>query len=297
MREIKKNQGNKMISATSCYVVAEIGINHNGDLETAMKLMREAKACGCDAVKFQKRTIDLVYTKEELAKLRDSPFGSTNRDLKEGLEFGKSEYQELAELAEEIEIDWYASPWDQKSIEFLLDYDIPYLKVPSALVTSTEYLQACASSGRPLLVSTGMCDLKMIKQAVEVILSAGGEIACLYHCTSTYPSSIDELNLRGIYTLQEEFSNIPIGYSGHEITPHTTLMAAVMGARSVERHMTLSRALWGTDQAASLEVPAFAKLVRQIRNIELASGDGQIRFYESEIPIAEKLRKVDDLFS
>ena len=286
-----------MISATSCYVVAEIGINHNGDLETAMKLMREAKACGCDAVKFQKRTIDLVYTKEELAKLRDSPFGSTNRDLKEGLEFGKSEYQELAELAEEIEIDWYASPWDQKSIEFLLDYDIPYLKVPSALVTSTEYLQACASSGRPLLVSTGMCDLKMIKQAVEVILSAGGEIACLYHCTSTYPSSIDELNLRGIYTLQEEFSNIPIGYSGHEITPHTTLMAAVMGARSVERHMTLSRALWGTDQAASLEVPAFAKLVRQIRNIELASGDGQIRFYESEIPIAEKLRKVDDLFS
>ena len=182
-------------------------------------------------------------------------------------------------------------------IEFLLDYDTPYLKVPSALVTSKEYLQACASSRKPLLVSTGMCDLQMIKQAVEVILSAGGQIACLYHCTSTYPCSIDELNLRGIQTLQKEFPDIPIGYSGHEVTPYTTLIAAVMGARSVERHLTLSRALWGTDQAASLEVPAFAKLVRQIRNIELASGDGQIRFYESEIPIAEKLRKVDDLFS
>ena len=286
-----------MISATSCYVVAEIGINHNGDLETAMKLMREAKACGCDAVKFQKRTVDLVYTKEELANLRDSPFGRTNRDLKEGLEFGKSEYQELAELARDIEIDWYASPWDKASIEFLLNYDIPYLKVPSALVTNTEYLQACASSCKPLLVSTGMCDLQMIKQAVEVILSADGQIACLYHCTSTYPCSIDELNLRGIHTLQEEFPDIPIGYSGHEVTPYTTLIAAVMGARSVERHLTLSRALWGTDQAASLEVPAFAKLIRQIRNIELVSGDGQIRFYESEIPIAEKLRKVDDLFS
>ena len=286
-----------MISATSCYVVAEIGINHNGDLETAMKLMREAKACGCDAVKFQKRTVDLVYTKEELANLRDSPFGSTNRDLKEGLEFGKSEYQELAELARDIKIDWYASPWDRASIDFLLDYDTPYLKVPSALVTSKEYLQACASSRKPLLVSTGMCDLQMIKQAVEVILSAGGQIACLYHCTSTYPCSIDELNLRGIQTLQKEFPDIPIGYSGHEVTPYTTLIAAVMGARSVERHLTLSRALWGTDQAASLEVPAFAKLIRQIRNIELASGDGQIRFYESEIPIAEKLRKVDDLFS
>lgn len=286
-----------MISAKSCYVVAEIGINHNGDLEAAMKLMREAKACGCDAVKFQKRTVDLVYTKEELANLRDSPFGSTNRDLKEGLEFGKSEYQELAELAKDIEIDWYASPWDQKSIEFLLDYDTPYLKVPSALVTSKEYLQACASSRKPLLVSTGMCDLQMIKQAVEVILSAGGQIACLYHCTSTYPCSIEELNLRGIQTLQKEFPDIPIGYSGHEVTPYTTLIAAVMGARSVERHLTLSRALWGTDQAASLEVPAFAKLIRQIRNIELASGDGQIRFYESEIPVAEKLRKVDDLFS
>ncbi|WP_428647189.1 N-acetylneuraminate synthase family protein, partial [Roseibium sp.] len=177
-----------MISDKRVYVIAEIGINHNGDIDKAVEMIRRAKDAGCDAVKFQKRTIDIVYTKEELARLRDNVFGPTNGDLKRGLEFGKDEYDAIDKLTRELGIDWFASPWDEPSVDFLMQYDTPYLKVASAMVTDRDFLVHCARTRRPLLVSTGMCDLPMVRSAVETIEGAGGEIACLYHCTSTYPT-------------------------------------------------------------------------------------------------------------
>lgn len=274
-----------------CYVVAEIGINHNGQIETAKQLINVAKGAGCDAVKFQKRTVDVVYTPEELARPRESPFGTSNGDLKRGLEFGKAEYNKIDRYCHEVGIEWFASPWDEESVDFLMQYDIPYLKIASACATDKDLLRHCISTGKPLLVSTGMCDLPLIKQIVETIQSKRGEIACLYHCVSTYPARVDELNLLGIQTLQNEFPDIPVGYSGHEVGVATTVMAVVLGAVSVERHITLDRAMWGSDQAASLEPPGLTRLVRDIRDWEKARGDGVIKIYDSERPIEEKLRR------
>lgn len=280
-----------MIQHGKCYVVAEIGINHNGNLEIAKTLIREAKDSGCDAVKFQKRTVDVVYTPEELARPRESPFGTTNGDLKRALEFGKDDYDEIDRLCRELGIEWYASPWDEASVDFLAQYDIPYLKIASASVTDRDLLQKCAGSHKPLLVSTGMCDLPIIRRVVDIIKEAGGTIACLYHCTSTYPAQVEELNLLGTKTLQREFPGLPIGYSGHEVGLPTTVMAAVLGAASVERHITLNRASWGSDQAASLELPGVRRMVRDIRTWERARGNGEIVIYDSERPVAEKLRR------
>ncbi len=280
-----------MIEEGRCYIVAEIGINHNGDIGTAKQLIKAAKEAGCDAVKFQKRTIDVVYAPEELAKPRENPFGETNGDLKRGLEFGKAEYDQIDRLCKEIGIEWFASPWDEGSVDFLTQYDIPYLKIASASATDKDLLRHCAATGKPLLISTGMCDLDMIKRIVATVEEAGGKVACLYHCTSTYPAKSEELNLLGIKTLEREFPNIPIGYSGHEVGLPTTVMAAALGARSIERHITLSRAMWGSDQAASIELPGLERLVRDIRTWETARGNGQIVIYDSEKPIAEKLRR------
>jgi N-acetylneuraminate synthase len=280
-----------LMKQDSCYVVAEIGINHNGDLENARKLIEVAARAGCDAVKFQKRTVDVVYTPEELALPRESPLGETNGDLKRGLEFGRTEYDEIDRYCRQLDIEWYAAPWDLGSLEFLAPYDIPFIKVASAMATDADLLAACCATGKPLMVSTGMCDLDLIRKIVAFIEQQKGRIGCLYHCVSTYPARIEDLNLKGIWTLMSEFPGISIGYSGHEAGVPPSLMAAVMGAASVERHITLSRAMWGSDQAASLEPQGITRLVRDIRSWEAAQGDGDIRILKDEEPIARKLRR------
>ena len=273
------------------FIVAEIGINHNGQLDLAKQLIAMAKSAGCDAVKFQKRTVDVVYSLEELARPRESPFGTTNGDLKRGLELGKNEYDEIDRYCREVGIEWFASPWDEGSVDFLMQYDIPCIKIASPCATDRGLLRHCVSTGKPLLISTGMCDLPLIRKIVGTVTEWGGETACLYHCISTYPTRSDELNLLGIQTLQREFPDMPVGYSGHEVGVATTLMAVVLGAASVERHITLDRAMWGSDQAASLEAPGLTRLVRDIRVWEMARGDGQITVNEREKPIEAKLRR------
>jgi N-acetylneuraminate synthase len=280
-----------MIKPGRTYIVGEIGINHNGQMDIAKQLIAMAKGAGCDAVKFQKRTVDVVYSSEELARLRESPFGSTIGDLKRGLELGPAAYREIDRYCKELGIEWYASPWDEASVDFLMEYDIPYLKIASPCLTDKDLLRRCIQTGKHLLVSTGMCDLQLIRRATETIAYWGGEIACLYHCVSTYPAQVEELNLRRILTLQQEFPRIPTGYSGHEVGVATTLMAAVLGAVSVERHITLDRAMWGSDQAASLEAPGLTRLVRDIRVWEKARGNGEVRVMDREKPIEAKLRR------
>ncbi|MBO6756965.1 MAG: N-acetylneuraminate synthase family protein [Roseibium sp.] len=280
-----------MISNDRCYVIAEIGINHNGDLGKALEMIRQAKAAGCDAVKFQKRTIDVVYTPEELARPRESVFGDTNGALKYGLEFGTAEYDEIDRTCQGLELDWFASPWDEGSVDFLMNYDNPYIKVASAMVTDKDFLVHCAKTGRDLLVSTGMSDLPLVKRVVGTILDAGGRIACIYHCTSTYPTRDEDINLAGLDTIAKTFPGIPVGYSGHENGLMPTVAAVAMGAVSVERHVTLDRGDWGSDQAASIEMDELGELVAQIRRLEVVRGDGIIKIYDEERPIAEKLRR------
>jgi N-acetylneuraminate synthase len=282
-----------MLQPNRCYVVGEIGINHNGDVDLAKRLMDVAHAAGCDAVKFQKRTVGIVYTATELARPRESQFGKTNGDLKRGLEFDRAAYDQIDAHARALGIDWYASPWDEASVDFLQQYDIPYLKLASASITDQQLLRHCAATGRPLMISTGMSDYALTRRVVDCISQAGGEIACLYHCTSTYPGVPEELNLRAIHTLQRAFPDIPIGYSGHEVGVPTSVMAATLGAVSIERHITLDRSMPGTDQAASLEPAGLDRLVRDIRLWERARGDGVLRIYDSELPVRDKLRRLD----
>jgi len=271
-----------------CFVVAEIGINHNGDLEVAKRLINEAADAGCDAVKFQKRTVDAVYSPEELARLRETPFGPTNGDLKRGLEFGEAEYREIDSYCRAKNILWFASCWDPESVDFIARFDPPCFKIASACLTDNDLLRHHKRFGKPIVLSTGMSTMNEIHRAVEIL---GQEDLVLLHCTSTYPSQPEELNLRTIQTLQREFE-CPIGYSGHEVGLQTTLAAVALGACIVERHITLDRAMWGSDQAASVEPHGFARLVRDIRVIEKAMGDGVKKVYESEIPIMKKLRRV-----
>jgi len=278
-----------------CYLVAEIGINHNGDLGIAKKLISLAHEVGFDCVKFQKRTVPLVYTDDELAKPRQSPFGTTNRELKFGLEFNTEQYKEIDRYCRALGIDWTASPWDTVSVDFLSQFDLPYIKVASACITDRELLRAVVSTGKPIAISTGMSDLSTIVAAVNTIEKAGGNVSLIYHCNSTYPCPVGNINLYGLDTLDAQFPNIKIGYSGHETGVVTSVMAAVLGAYSVERHVTLNRAMFGSDQAASLEPEGMRRLVRDIRTWERARGDGRIRVYEEEKPIAAKLRRVNDL--
>ncbi len=278
-----------------CFVVADVGINHNGDLDVAKKMIQLAKCFGVDCIKFQKRTIDVVYTQEELDRPRESPFGNTNRHLKEQLEFSPAQYDEIDKFCRGIKILWTASPWDNDSVDFLMCYDVPYIKIASPMITNTGFLRKCINTGKPLFVSTGMADQEMIWKVVNFIESYKGKVALLYHCTSTYPTDQNEINLNGIKTLRAQFPLIPIGYSGHEVGLPSSIMAAALGARSIERHMTLDRSMFGTDQAASLEPEGIRRLVRDIRTWERVRGDGIIKFYDSEQPIAAKLRRVIDL--
>jgi N-acetylneuraminate synthase len=271
------------------YIIAEIGINHNGDLNIAKKLIDAAVLAGCDAVKFQKRTIEVVYTREELAKPRENPFGPTNGDLKRGLEFGYDQYAALDRYCREKNMAWFASCWDEGSVDFIEKFNPPCFKIASASITDDTLIKHHRKYGKPLMLSTGMADMPMIEHAIETL---GKDDLIVLHCTSTYPCKVEELNLRGIITLKEKFPQIPIGYSGHEVGLSTTLAAACLGACVIERHITLDRAMWGSDQAASIEPQGFMRLVRDIRTVERAMGDGDIKIYDSEKPIISKLRRV-----
>jgi N-acetylneuraminate synthase len=270
------------------FITAEIGINHNGQLELAKALIDAAVAAGCDAVKFQKRTVEIVYTPEELAKPRENPFGLTNGDLKRGLEFDYEQYAEIDRYCRQRGIMWFASCWDEGSVDFIAQFNPPCQKLASACLTDDSLLRHHRRTGRPILLSTGMSRLEQIDHAVEVL---GRENLVILHATSTYPSLPGELNLKLIPRLMERF-DVPIGYSGHEVGLYTTLAAMVLGARVLERHITLDRAMWGSDQAASVEPQGFARLVKDVRAVELALGDGIKRVYESEIPVMRKLRRV-----
>lgn len=281
--------GNKKVGeGFPCYIVAEIGINHNGSVELAKKMIDIAVTTGCDAVKFQKRTVDIVYTPEELAKERNSVFGNTNGDLKRGLEFGEKEYKEIDKYCKKKKIAWFASCWDEKSVDFIDNFNPPCYKIASASLTDDSLLRYTKSKGKPIMLSTGMSTMKEIKHAVSIL---GEDNLIILHCTSTYPSNAEETNLRVIETFRKEF-NCPIGYSGHErgITP--SVLAVALGACVVERHITTDRTNWGSDQAASLETAGLYHMVRDIRQTPVLLGDGNKVVYPREIPIIEKLRRI-----
>jgi N-acetylneuraminate synthase len=270
------------------YVVAEIGINHNGRIDLAKRLIESAKAAGCDAVKFQKRTIEVVYSAEELARPRESPFGTTNGQLKYGLEFGQDDYAQIDQFCREQRLPWLASCWDEASVDFIEQFNPPCYKIASACLTDDPLLRHHREMGRPIVLSTGMSTLEQVDHAVEVL---GTQNLVILHATSTYPSQPEELNLRVIPCLIERY-DVPVGYSGHEVGLATSLGAVALGACLVERHITLDRAMWGSDQAASVEPQGFVRLVKDIRAVEAALGDGVKQVYPSELPIMRKLRRV-----
>ena len=270
------------------YVIAEIGINHNGEVDTAKRLIDAAVFAGADAVKFQKRTPELCVPAEQRNIQRETPWGvMTYLEYRERIEFGREEYAEIDRYCEERGIDWFASPWDEPSVDFLAQFDPPCYKLASASLTDAPLIDAAVAHGRPVILSTGMSTMDEIDAAVERVPR---DRLLLAHSTSTYPCPPAELNLRMLETLAAAF-DVPVGYSGHEVGLQTTLAAVVLGAAFVERHITLDRAMWGTDQAASIEPGGFLRLVRDIRTIETAVGDGVKVVYDSEIPVRAKLRR------
>ena len=271
-----------------CYIIAEIGINHNGDIDLAKRLISVAVAAGCNAVKFQKRTVVVVYTAAELATPRPNPFGDTNGDLKRGLEFEEDDYAEISSFCKQVKIDWFASPWDEGSVDFVEQFNPPAYKIASASLTDDNLLRHVRKTGKPIIASTGMSTYDEIDHAVDVL---GKEDLILMHTTSTYPAKYEQLNLRAIPAMEERYG-LPVGYSGHETGIPTSVAAAVLGACCVERHITMDRAMWGSDQAASLEPNGISRLVRDIRLCEQSMGDGIKRVYEEEIPVMTKLRRV-----
>jgi N-acetylneuraminate synthase len=271
------------------FITAEIGINHNGDIEIAKKLIDIAKQCGCDAVKFQKRTVEKVYSKDVLDAPRESPWGETNREQKLGLEFNKQEYDEIDSYCKQKKIEWYGSAWDLDSQLFLREYDLKHNKVASAMLTNLELLKMIAEEKKHTFISTGMSTMEQISNAVKIFR----DVDCpfeLLHTNSTYPMKLEEANLKCIETLRKEF-DCDVGYSGHEVSSYVVCLAAVMlGATSIERHVTLDRSMYGSDQSASLEKPGLERLVRDIHRIDLILGDGIKRIWDSEKPVMKKLR-------
>ncbi len=272
----------------SIFIIAEIGINHNGDINIAKKLIAVAKDAGCNAVKFQKRSLEKVYSKDFLDSPRESPWGHTQRAQKEGLEFGFSEYEEINQYCRTLDIEWFASAWDLESQEFLRQFSSKYNKIASAMLLFEPLLKEVASEGKHTFISTGMSQREDIEKAVEIFTRANCSFE-LMHCVSTYPMEDEDANLNRILTLREIF-HCKVGYSGHEVGLAVSYAAAALGITSLERHITLDRAMYGSDQAASLEPNGLRVLVGGIRKIEQAMGDGSIAITEKEVPISKKLR-------
>lgn len=270
------------------FIIAEIGINHNGDMALAKKLIDVAVVAGCDAVKFQKRTVDKVYTKEYLDGPRKSPWGETQRAQKEGLEFGKAEYDEIDAYCREKGIAWYASAWDVDSQKFLQQYDCKYNKVASAMLTKEELLEEIASEGKYTFIATGMSTFEEIDRAVEIFEKHNCPYE-LMHCNSTYPMPPEDANLKVIRALKDIYK-CNVGYSGHEEGTLVSTCAVAAGATSVERHITLDRNMYGSDQKASIEPYELCKLVRDIRETEKIMGTGEKVLTEAEEEVKKKLR-------
>ena len=288
-REIKL--GEKLVGDNHpTYIIAEIGINHNGDLDTAKKMIDGAVSAKVDAVKFQKRTPDVCTPLDQQKKMRQTPWGYiTYLDYRYKVEFSEEDYIEIDRYCKEKGIDWFVSVWDEGSVDFIEQFDTPVYKLPSASLTDYNLLRHVRATGRPVIISTGMSTMDEIRKGVEVV---GEENLGIMHSTSSYPCAPEELNLKMIETLKREFPNIPIGYSGHEVGLVPSAIAVALGACMVERHLTLDRAMWGSDQAASVERGGFRKLVKYIRVTEQGLGDGVKQVYESEKGPREKLRRV-----
>jgi N-acetylneuraminate synthase len=280
--------GNKSIgSSLSCYIIAEAGINHNGDLAIAKKLIDTAMLAGCDAVKFQKRTPDLCVPPEQRTLMRETPWGiMTYLEYRQRIEFGQKEYEEIDRYAREKGITWFASCWDNASVDFMERFNPVCYKIPSACLTNDSLVSHVNATGRPMILSTGMSTMEEIRHAVSLL---DRDRLLIAHCTSSYPCKTEELNLLMIKVLQREFA-CPVGYSGHEVGLQTTYAAVVLGSCFVERHITLDRAMWGSDQAASVEPPGLMRLVRDIRVIEKALGNEVKQVYESEKEAIKRLR-------
>ena len=283
--------GDKMIGdGHPTFVIAEIGINHNGSIEIAKKMIAGAKSAGCDAVKFQKRTPEICVPKDQWNVERDTPWGRmTYIDYRNKVELSKDDYSVIDKYCKELGIIWFVSCWDEESVDFIEDFDPPLYKTASASLTDKDLLLRHKKLSRPVMISTGMSTMEEIESAVENI---GLEKLVIAHSTSSYPCKYEELNLRMITTLRSKYPGTPIGYSGHETGLAPSWAAVALGASVVERHITLDRAMWGTDQAASVEIAGFHRLVRNIRDIELALGDGIKKVYDSELSSREKLRRV-----
>jgi N-acetylneuraminate synthase len=271
------------------FIVAEIGINHNGDVENAKRLIDAAEAAGCDAVKFQKRNPETCVPREHRHTMRETPWGYISYlEYRRRVELGHEQYSEIARYCFKRGLLWTASCWDESSVDFMEDFDPPFYKIASAAVTDHSLLRRHRDTGRPLVLSTGMSTMDEIRTAVDII---GVDRLVLLHSTSAYPCPTEELNLRMITTLRSEF-DCPIGYSGHEVGLPTTVAAVALGSCYIERHITLDRAMWGSDQAASIEPGGFSRLVNYIRVVDNGLGDGIKRVYESEFPVMKKLRRV-----
>lgn len=273
------------------FIVAEIGINHNGDLAVAEQMIDAAVHAGADAVKFQKRTPEICTPPEQQKQMRETPWGYiTYLDYRQKVEFGEAEYREIDQCCREKGIPWLASVWDEQAVDFMEGFDTPAYKIPSASLTDHNLLRHVRQTGKPVIMSTGMSTLQQIRESVNVI---GTKDLVIMHCTSTYPCEPEELNLRMIETMRAEFPDNPIGYSGHEVGLVPSAVAVALGACMVERHLTLDRAMWGSDQAASVEPGGFERLVKYIRVSEASLGDGVKKVYESEKLSLKRLRRVE----
>ena len=280
-----------MNSVKLVFIIAEIGINHNGSIKIAKQLIDIAVESGCDAVKFQKRTVEKIYSKEILDSPRESPFGTTTREQKNGLEFGKKEYDIIDEYCFLHNIDWFASSWDVDAQKFLQQYNLKYNKVPSAMLTNFELLKIIAEEKKHTFISTGMSTMDQVREAVKIFQEKNCPFE-LMHTNSSYPMKIEEANLKTIQTLRSEFK-CNVGYSGHEVSSYLVcVLAASLGVTSIERHITLDRTMYGSDQASSLEKMGLERMIRDVKQVNSVLGDGEKRVWDSEIPVMKKLRTV-----
>ncbi len=285
--------GNRQVGeGHPCFIVAEIGLNHNGSLDIAKQLIDVAVDAGCDAVKFQKRTPELCVPLEQRNIMRETPWGRmTYMEYRYRVEFGKDAYDQIDSYCKVKNILWFTSCWDEEGVDFMEQFAPPCYKIPSAALTDKQLLEHFRRQGRPIILSTGMSTMEQVRRAVEIL---GPENLIILQCTSTYPAADEELNLNVIKTLQKEFPHVPVGYSGHEVRLAPSVMAAVLGACMIERHITLNRVMWGSDQAASLEPKGLGLVVRDIRVWEKARGDGIKRVWPSEAPLIKRLRRKQD---